>query len=348
MAFDWQTFLDRQGIDYTVQKKDLYIHCPFCGGSDSGRHMGISTVGRGWGCWRQNTHRGKAPERLVQALTGCSFVEAQRITGRGAGAALVGPGAFMAAVEGALGKTPPAPTPSPLVKPKAMHRLRDVGSGVIFWDYLERRGFTTRQVRRLIDVYDLHYAITGDWAYRLVLPVPDEKGNWYTWTARAITDHAKVRYKTLTADPDKAKPGDPVARGPITDMLLDLPRLFKGGRTLVVAEGPFDAMRLAMFTDDYNARATCLFGKAISNAQVELLARLRPLYDDIVLVLDPDAAFDVMELQTRLAPVGVLSHLLRGEEDPGGMSASAIRDLMRALPTSKGYGVMRAAARKGD
>lgn len=331
--FDWQTFLDRHGIAYKPTKKDLYIHCPFCGSADSGQHLGISTVGKGWGCWRQQSHRGKAPERLIQALLGCGILEAQRIAGRGAGATLQGLGGFMAAVEGALGQSPPAPAPGPLAKPKTFHPLQPpIKYGQrMFWEYLGDRGFTGAQIEKLAAQYDLHYAITGDWSYRLIIPITDVFGDWHTWTGRAVTDLAKLRYKTLTADKDKAGDG-PVARGPVTDYLLGLPDLFKGGRALVLAEGPFDAMRLSLFTGDYDMRATCLFGKAVSPAQVELLARLRPLYGDIVLLLDPDAALDAMQLQTRLAPLGVVAHLLAGEDDPGEMQASAIRSLMRNLP----------------
>src|SRR6185312_1712096 len=132
-----------------------------------------------------------------------------------------------------------------------------------------------------------------------------------------------------------AAAGQPLARGPITDCLLGLPNLFKGGRVLILAEGPFDAMRLSLFAGNYAMRATCVFGKAISTAQVELLARLRPLYRDMVLLLDPDAALDAMSLQTKLAPLGAKSFLLAGEDDPGEMSASAIRVLMRDLPNVK-------------
>lgn len=331
--FDWQTFLDRHGVSYRTQKKDLYIHCPFCGPADSGQHMGISVVGKGWGCWRQQLHRGKAPDRLIQALLGCSWVEAQRISGRGAAAHLTGLGGFMAAVEGALGASPPVATAGPLVKPPHFRRLEfpRPGAGRMFVEYLGDRGFTAEDIERLCLIYDLHYAVSGDWSYRLIIPVPDRNGKWYTWTGRAITDMAKLRYKTLTADPDKAGAG-PVSRGPITDCLLGLPDLFKGGRTLVLAEGPFDAMRLSLFTGQYDMRATCLFGKAVTPAQLDLLARLRPLYTNLVLLLDPDASLDSMGLQTKLAPLGATYHLLQGDDDPGEMKGSAIRALLRQLP----------------
>lgn len=350
MAFDWRAFLDRHGISYQVQKKDLYIHCPFCGASDGGRHMGVSVVGKGWGCWKQNTHRGRSPERLIQALLGCSWVEAQRLAGSGAGPGLTAAGGFMAAVEGALGKAPPAGTPGPLLAPKEFRPLQPPIKFLQrpFWEYLGDRGFTGRQVETLADHFDLRWCMEGEWAYRLIIPVRDHTRAWCTWTGRAINDNAKVRYKTLTADPDKAGVRAPVARGPITNMLLDMPNLVKGGDTLVIAEGPFDAMRLSLFAGEYNARATCLFGKAISKEQVDLLAELRPLYRDMVLLLDPDAALDAMTLQTRMAPLAALSHLLQGDDDPGEMSPSAIRDLMRELPKTKRRAVVRPAAHKGD
>lgn len=348
MAFDWQTFLDRHGIGYSSQKKDLYIHCPFCGGSDSGRHMGISVVGRGWGCWRQQSHRGKSPERLIQALIGCSWTEAQQIAGNGAATSLGGLGGFVANMERLAGKAPPADAvASALVKPKTFKRLAGAtGQGRLFYDYLKDRDFSANQVQWLCQEYDLHYAMTGDWSYRLVIPVHGPNGKWFTWTARAITSLAKLRYKTLTRDPDKAGDG-PIALGPITDCLLGLPRLREGGRTLVIAEGPFDALRLALFVGDYDMQATCLFGKAISDAQIDLLAALRPAYRNMVLLLDPDAALDSLTLQTRVAPLGVQSYLLPGDDDPGEMRPSAIRALLRQLPNSGGR-AYPAPRHKGD
>lgn len=333
MPFDWQTFLDRHGIEYKAQKKDLYIHCPFCGSADSGQHMGISVVGKGWGCWRHQTHRGKAPQRLVQALIGCSWAEAQRIAQGGAGAALQGLGGFMGAVEGALGVEAPTATGNkPLFVPNQFKPLYPItAASRPFTEYLQERGFTKEEIATLAQQYQLRYVLGGDWSYRLIIPVEGDTGGWYTWTGRAITAHAKLRYKTLTADPDKAGAGAPVARGPITNCLLGYPALTKGGRVLVVAEGPFDAMRLSLVASEYHTQATCLFGKAISNAQIELLARLRPYYNNIVLLLDPDAALDALSLQTRVAPLGVVSHLLPGDEDPGEMSISALRSLLRQL-----------------
>lgn len=332
-AFDWQTFLDRHGVAYRATKSDLYFQCPFCGQADQGMKMGVSVRGRGWGCWRVQAHRGKDPTRLIAALLRCSWGEALRIAGRGGGSHLAGLGGFMVALETALGASPPAATAKAVRLPDQARRLAPRGEGRLFCDYLVGRGFSPAQIEWLTEEYKLHYCMGGDWSYRMLIPVHNENGDLATWTGRAITDTAKLRYKTLTADPEKAGDG-PLATGPITDYLLGLPHLFEGGDALVVAEGPFDAMRLSLFAHEQDMQATCLFGKAVSPAQVDLLLKLSPLYNRIVLLLDPDAALDIMAMQTRLAPLGVLSHLLQGDDDPGEMSAAVIRDLLACLPVT--------------
>ncbi|HKX35867.1 MAG TPA: hypothetical protein VJM79_04270, partial [Rhizorhapis sp.] len=333
MAFDWQVFLTRHSIDFTTSgpstsRGNLYVHCPFCGSADAGHHMGVSLTGRGWGCWRSQTHRGRDPAKLIQALLGVSWAEAVRLAGRAAGSLPGGDGGFMAAINAALSGPGPYAPAQPLTAPRSFKRLDHGGERRLFHDYLLDRGFTRGQIDRMTRDHDLHYAMTGDWSYRLLIPVHDEDSNWVTWTGRAINATAKIRYKTLTANPDNVADGEPLARAPITDCLLGLPDLLHGGAVLFVGEGPFDAMRLSLFASDYDSRATCLFGKIISAAQIDLLLRLRPFYDDIVLLLDPDAALDALDLTTRLAPVGVKAHLLEGDDDPGEMRAQQIHALM--------------------
>src|SRR4051812_24179027 len=87
MSFDWKSFLDNYAIESIdrgpgTAKGNVYVRCPFCAVSnDPFLRMGISMRGRGWGCWRDTSHRGKAPHRLVQALLGCTVQEAARIVG---------------------------------------------------------------------------------------------------------------------------------------------------------------------------------------------------------------------------------------------------------------------------
>ena len=91
MKIDWPTILRAHHIVHvdtgpSTSKDNIYVHCPFCGQADGGYHMGISTKGKGWGCWRNTAHRGKAPARLLAALLRIDIGMALRMLGQqGAG-----------------------------------------------------------------------------------------------------------------------------------------------------------------------------------------------------------------------------------------------------------------------
>src|SRR4051812_26553261 len=112
--FDWVTFLNRRGIEYTDRGSsatagNLAIHCVFCGAADPGTHLAISLHGRGWRCWRNKAHSGRSPVRLIQALLGCTWVEAERLAGVSSARSTVAQNDFGAHVAGLLvgsAKTP--------------------------------------------------------------------------------------------------------------------------------------------------------------------------------------------------------------------------------------------------
>ena len=291
-------------------------------------HMGLSLNGKGWGCWRQQTHRGRSPIRLIQALIGCSWPEAARLAGSASPS--FASGNLLEAVVSAMGGIDAPRAPPPALRLPKPFRPMGRSSAPLFRSYLADRGYKRNEIEWLALEFDLYWALTGDWSYRLIIPVHDADGGLVTWTGRAINEGAQIRYKTLTADPEKAGDG-PLAHGPITDYFLGLPHLIHGGEFLVIAEGPFDAMRLALFAEEFDAQATCLFGKACSPAQLDWLAQLRHKYSHIYLLLDPDAALDALGLANQMAPLGIRPIFLTGENDPGEMKAQEIRKLLGGL-----------------
>jgi hypothetical protein len=206
-------------------------------------------------------------------------------------------------------------------------------SAHLFLIYLASRGFTARQIDRLIEDYDLRFAMRGDYTYRIVIPVRDEAGALFTWTARSIADDAKPKYKTLTRHSEKAGDG-PLALGPITDTLLGYPALSEGGEILVIAEGPLDAMNLSLHASATGSRATCIFGKAVSAAQIDLLADLRHSYEKVFLLLDPDASIDSLAVSRSLTALGIKTWTTDGDCDPGEMSGSAIKQMLKEMRAS--------------
>lgn len=345
---DWRGLLTKHRIQFvesgpSTARDNLYVHCPFCGSADQGHHMGISTRGRGWGCWRNARHRGRSDSRLLAALLRITQDKASTLLGERR-TEMVDDEDLASLVQRTLEK------PDLLVRRhvvKIPAEVRPLGGGrrgeQIFFDYLQTgRGYHQDDVAELARRYDLHFAMKGPFAYRLVLPVSDQDG-LATLTGRSVVPDVDLRYLTLSHREDSplvTKMELPVARGPITDYLLWEDRLLLDPpRTLVVCEGPFDAMRVdwahvieSMHASLINVAATCLFGKVITSAQFDKLATLSDFSDEKFLLLDPDARFSVLETVDRLAPLGFKPiYLDERWEDPGDrkLPLSEIRHLVR-------------------
>lgn len=324
--FDWPRFLDANRIEYidrgpSTAKGNVYVRCPFCGDADQGHHMGVSLHGKGWGCWKTDSHRGKAPHRLIQALIGCSWAEAERIAGSRkqiatSDGSLLDQVSALVGIPAAAGQFEPT-----LDQPgsRITNRCRPL------WEYLFKlRGFA-EYTDEVISRFKITGSLDGPWRYRVIFPVQDWDRSLITWTGRSVVTAAEPRYRSLTVDPEKAIGGQ-VARQPISDCLLRLPQLAKGGRLLVLSEGPLDAAKLSLHERENEAVATCLFGKRISAGQLDLLAQLRSRFDHIALLLDPDASMDAVGLESGASFLGINSIRLKGS-DPGKMKSAEIKAL---------------------
>lgn len=303
--FDWLVFLKARRITYiergpNVARGNVNISCPFCGDGDPSAHLGISLQGRGWGCWRSRSHRGVRPHRLIQALLKCTYMEAQRIVGDAGSAVPLADSTFGDYVRNKLNPEKSNKEPERLKFPKEIRKLDpDDRSARFFIHYLKQRNYTLAQIEDLVWTYGLRYALSGDFAYRVIFPVRMFEG-LVSWTGRAISESV-IRYKSLTSDPAKVKPDSPIARRSIKDCIWQLPNLISDpGDTLVLCEGPFDALRVDYLGWEYGIRATCLFSKTISDEQLYCLEDIAPIYKDKILLLDPDASLDVLSTMDRL------------------------------------------------
>jgi len=289
MAFDWLSFFNQYSVENEPERRHDWqsFDCPWCGGA---HHMGINLKTGIYHCW--HGHSGKSPQRLIAALLNCSYVEANRIVGSEETSFVRSDETF--AVEGMrrLGYV----VDTPLVRPDKLLLLEEFteirNSGLcraLVLPYLRSRGYDQRDVLWLADRYKLRFAPRGIFAYRIIIPVFVD-GQLVTWTGRTVADSEPLRYKSLSSDSDRAaSQGLPVATMNIKDALLDLDNIRYGGKLLVVAEGPFDAMRLSFFGEKSGIRATCLFGQTPSESQLSLLFELRHKYKNMALMLDPDA-----------------------------------------------------------
>lgn len=336
---DWPRLLTQHGIEFvesgpSTSKNNLYVHCPMCGASDQGHHMGISTEGRGWGCWRNSNHRGRSDVKLLKVLLDISYERAAELIG---GPKLESNASLkekftqiMSPVNYESSKKHKLILPPeilPLYNPRIKNKIRP-----IFAEYLSDRGYPEDIQPQISSTYKLHWALQGQWKYRLIFPIYTRSG-LATWTGRHVTPGIEPRYDTLTVDPNKAYRDTYYSTTNIKDCLFNERWLFKreGGRALVVCEGPFDAMRI-----DYNGRkqevySTCLFGKTVSDMQLEKLYELGHYYNKCFVLLDPDAALDVFQLLQRIKPIGFTPLKLYGvnAEDPGALSNDEAKVFIR-------------------
>lgn len=336
VEFNWQRFLDSRRIEFvtkgaSVARGNVAIHCPFCGDADQGHHMGVSLRGKGWGCWRSTNHRGRRPHRLIQALIGCGYLEAAAIVGDGDD--VLGQSDGLTSMLAGLGPAERAAEPKGgLTYPEEVRPLQDAGMGRMFIDYLTTRLYGRAEAQNLARTYDLRYCVRGAFNRRLIVPVVLPQG-LVNWTGRAITSSARLRYRTLSTDPEKAEHDDvPQAVMSIERTLWNMADLLNDAEanTLVVCEGPFDAIRCDWLGYSEGIRATCLFGKNISPEQVELLDILSDYYERRILLLDRDASLDQLMMQSRLEYLGFeFKTVPRGFKDPAEFELADLLGLCR-------------------
>jgi hypothetical protein len=319
VAQNLEQILSAHGIGFRYSGRfEILTHCPLCGDSDRSEHLAISTRRRGWRCLRNPTqHKGRSYARLLTLLLRCSEERARELTGEEAAAPLPDQDEFSQQWRKQLGVDTELPSARKLVFPKEAKSLADGGYLTAgFWHYLtdplpDGRGLSAEQARWAAEVYDLHYAISGRFAYRLIIPVYDRASQLMTWTARSIALDAEIRYLTLKSDEARARPGE---------LLLGLPQLARAApaRCLVVAEGPFDAIALSVLGHSQGIWGTCIFGLELSDAQSDLLYSLSEHFERIVLLIDPAQAWlRTLGMRSRLPRRCQSLMVPEGFKDPG-------------------------------
>lgn len=335
-VFDWQRFFRQQGVSFVTRGPNtgsgqISIRCPWCGPSDQSNHLSISLRGDGYRCWRNpRAHAGRARWRLISALLNCSPEEARRLAGEETAptpkdedlsvqlAKLLGPPlAPLIQISGPL-KLPPEF--KPLRGPQ--------GLGAPFWSYLEDRGLASPWV---CETYGLHYAITGRYRYRIIIPVYAPDGQLMTWTARSIVPREPVRYKALPNRPPFDDYDGPLARKAPGALLLGLPFLTQvaNPRMLIVCEGPFDAIKVSALGRTAGVYGTCLFGLDISESQALLIERLAARFQRVVILLDPDAATLNLRIKEAVTCAVAFGRMPQGVEDPGAFTRTTFNEFLQ-------------------
>lgn len=330
--FNLQQFFDQHGIKYrtsgaNVSRGNIAIHCPFCGPDDPSEHLSVNIEGKGWRCWRHPDHRGKSPARLVRALLNCSMDKAREIVGH----SIFIPEDFGDRVKALMSSGQALENFDSFDMPREFMKFRGKPTSRPFVRYLRDRGYTDLQISKMTRRYGLRYCIDGSYAGRIIFPVTYDD-ELVSWTGRSISPNATLRYKTLTTDEESAeREGYKPALGAISHYLLWFDDLeYYGGDTLVMVEGPFDALKVDVLGRREGIRATCFFTAAPTEAQIDMLHALARRFDRMVLLLDKGTVSLGMRVTQQLSSVKVESaHMPKGLKDPGELENT--RQLLRLL-----------------
>lgn len=269
--------------------------------------------------------------RLIKALIHCSDDDARRIAGVGISTPVPSSRNFHELVSSLIDKERDHFSDESIELPSEIKPLYgDKGSASFFIKYLmESRMYERNEALHLAHLYHLHYAVRGQFAYRIIFPVFMPFG-LATWTGRAISANAKIRYKTLSHDPETAREqGLPCAALPIDETLFNYKELSQSrGRVLIGVEGPFDAMKLDFYGRDEGIRATCVFGTGnVSAEQVILFDTLSNRFEKKFLLFDKNAEIVSLSRQARLSYCGFKPIRLdefTDANDPDNMSVKEI------------------------
>lgn len=317
--FDWVSFLVSNRIDYAdsgpnTSRDNIVVHCPFCGSNDPSMHMSVNLSGRGWRCFRDQSHRGKNPVHLVVGLTGMTFESANAMVGN----AQFVPDDFMARLNTAL--VPSDDVERPGLELPREFRTFDSTSPLMrpYERYLKERGFDT--VGHLTLKYGVRYCTQGSFAGRIIFPVVFQR-KLVAWTGRAISEDAKLRYKALSRDGERTrKVGYEPALGAISHYLLWFDDLMVADAdTIVLCEGPFDALKIRVLGRREGVTATCFFTSAPTEQQLYLLRALLPRYKRRIVMLDRTGTFaNGIRISNALASLGTTNYVLPKQlKDPG-------------------------------
>lgn len=306
MAFDYLAFFEARSVFVrttgpNVSKGHVAIHCPFCGSADPSEHMSVAISGAGWRCWRNAEHSGTKPHRLLIAL-GLTHVQADAAVGEQAPALtddLVGQVSKLLGMDAPTELLPP----QPLELPPEFRVLTRTMLAMPYINYLAARGYTLDQVK---DFGPLYFATNGDFAGRIIFPVHDDRKRLMGWTGRHV-GKSTLRYKD---------------EGPIKNYLWRGDRLHEhGAHTLVVSEGPFDALKVSVLGKSLGITGTCFFTSAPSTAQLTALRLAMPTFRHVMAMTDSGnetTAYRIADLLPGVIPV----RLPDGVKDPG-----VLRDL---------------------
>ena len=262
--------------------------------------MGLDLTTGWWSCWRNKlNHSGKSPLRLIMKMINVPYWKARQIAGLDD--TYVDPEGFDAAVARIMGRDTSIIRPDQVRKdflsiPKDFDLITDRGRSARHFRYLaETRGFGEHTID-LIEEYLLLYSKGGSFADRIILPYLTN-GELVSWTGRAITATATLRFKDLPLDDCLIPP---------KENLYNHDAVIQGGKVLVVVEGQFDTLKVDLFGRRFGVRAVGLSTNTMTDEQVYLVEEASSNFDRTVVMMDNASVLgvvDSMRLKQRISHI---------------------------------------------
>lgn len=304
---DWRRVLGEERVPFVergpnVKRGEINIKCPFCGSADPSHHMGLNLESGYWACWRNENHRGKSPLRLLMALLHIPYWKAREVAGLGE--TFIDPEGFDAVAARVLGRLKLEQGQSPFRKeflrfPSDFAPLLGV-SCRRHLAYLRSRGFD--MLEDLVDLYDLQRG-GGVWQDRVIIPYFIGQ-DLVAWTGRAIA-YSSLRYRDLEVDECLV---------PIKETVYNYDCIAKGGKVLVLVEGPVDALKIDFYGRTVGVRAVALSTNSITDEQAFMLEEAEDQFERKLVMMDQSSMLanvvDSMRMKQRLG-------FIRGLETTG-------------------------------
>lgn len=323
---DWLQLLRDNHVPFitegaNVKRGGVNIQCPFCGSADPSKHMGLNITTGHWACWRNSDHRGKSPVRLLMSLLRVPYGKALELAGMDPDSA-PDPDGFDAVAARVMGRDSGVTRMEQvrrefLKMPREFQPIDFRTAARYGAQYMYGRGFDDIAVRSLRVEYQVHVAVDGEYRGRVLLPY-FVNGELVAWTGRAYTKNAVIRYKDLALDDCLV---------PIKQTLYNHDALLKGGKWLLVNEGPIDALKIDVYGREFGVRAVGLSTNSMSEAQQFLLEEYSSNFDRVGFMMDNKpsgfGAVDSMKIKAKMAGVknGALVGVPYGKKDAGELNA---------------------------
>jgi hypothetical protein len=298
--------------------------------------MGLNTHDSRWGCWRDQSHRGRSPVYLVQAFLSCEKRAAVEVCKKYCKDIAVEHGAIRARLDkvakesGVRKRQERAEIDDAMAPQDTFPATKNPRAAAPAITYLRQRGFDV-QTELVCRRYNVRYASKGKSSGRVWFPVRSG-GGVKGYVGRTVVGH-KARYyahpggealKTAVWNYDRCfdaadqKAGVTAGRFTGNKTVLSDP---PPGKVLIICEGILDAMKLDFYGSPYGVRAVALLGLSLGKEKQVMLALLARKYPKVYICLDAEAQRHAYEMESRLALARArVLPLPDGVEDPGAMT----------------------------